>query len=587
MSHLSSLFTKVPVDIPNRSGFDMSHENLLTMKVGTLTPILTEELLPGDSYSCGCLSQITLPPMATDFYGRIDLRLEAFFVPFRILWGGWEGFWTTPISNPFQASSSGFLNRDSAVPHAFVSYSSSTYSYMNELFGAGSLSDYLGAKFEFSSPSATTYYVVPNILPYVAYHKIYDDWYRRSDVQKPLFGRPSNTTYVISGLPYSTAYTSASSTGSWSATDTVSHLLSGTAESTSYPLNFPDGVSLFQLRQRNWTKDYFQTAHLYPQSNDSVSGIAVDAGTDITIPDIRTANVLQRYIERLNVCGLRYSDQIKGVFGVDPSDAILDRAVFLGSSKFGIYNKTVYSTAESSGTNTQGNPWSGFLAGSGAASKGMGDCSLIDNFTAKEHGYIMVLASIVPHQYYSTGSRRYLARFMPADFANPLLQGLGEQPICKWELNNDPTDYFTCSSASLPDDTQADSNSLSGLIGSTGSWLTGGQTTDYFGYAQQYAEYKYHDDEVHGLLRSGENLSAFALQTAYDDAELSSDFLQIPTDYLDLVTAVESALSEYGAWADFYFNAKKVSTLSEYVIPTLGDLKNTHKEKVNYNGTML
>lgn len=39
-----------------------------------------------------------------------------------------------------------------------------------------------------------------------------------------------------------------------------------------------------------------------------------------------------------------------------------------------------------------------------------------------------------------------------------------------------------------------------------------------FGYTDRYAEYKYHDDEVHGLLRDGESLQAFALQRSFVDA---------------------------------------------------------------------
>lgn len=79
MAHLSKIFTEVPVDIPNRSGFDLSFENLLTMKVGTLTPVLCEEVIPNETYSLGYLSQVQLPPMATNFFGRVDMRLEAFF----------------------------------------------------------------------------------------------------------------------------------------------------------------------------------------------------------------------------------------------------------------------------------------------------------------------------------------------------------------------------------------------------------------------------------------------------------------------------------------------------------------------------
>lgn len=88
MAHLSKLFTKTPIDIPNRSGFDMSFENLLTLQIGTLVPILCEEVIPNETYNIGHVTQVQLPPMATNFYGRLDMRFEAFFVPNRILWQG-------------------------------------------------------------------------------------------------------------------------------------------------------------------------------------------------------------------------------------------------------------------------------------------------------------------------------------------------------------------------------------------------------------------------------------------------------------------------------------------------------------------
>ena len=90
MAHLSKVFTERKVDIPNRSGFDLSFENLLTLKCGTLVPVLCEEVIPNETFSLGHMTQVQLPPMATDFYGRVDFRLEAFFVPNRILWGGWQ-----------------------------------------------------------------------------------------------------------------------------------------------------------------------------------------------------------------------------------------------------------------------------------------------------------------------------------------------------------------------------------------------------------------------------------------------------------------------------------------------------------------
>lgn len=525
MSHLSKIFTSQKVDVPNRSGFDLSHENMLTMKVGTLTPVLCEEVLPNETFSLGHMTQVQLPPMSTDFYGRVDFRLEAFFVPNRIIWGGWQNFYTMPVNNPYGTP----VVRPTTLPALVVSETGNTE--------AGSLSDYLGCRLEGTINSSSTVNI-SNALPFYAYHKIYDDWYRNTKLQKPVFVREKNNI-TPRNMPWIT-------------------------DSVTFGLNslLGDGVKLGSLRQRNYAKDYFTTASLYPQADGSSTGSQVISTVDMsaeessfTIAQLRQANVLQRWLERNNIAGERYSDQIKATFGIRPSDAMLDRSLLLGSASFSIYNKSVYTTAVGP-TNSQ-NPMGSTPASKYGNSNGVGQDSLIDKFTSTEHGYIIVLASIVPHAQYGTGTRRMYKRSKVGDFANPLLQGLGEQTIM-----------------------------LSELIG---TYPSNSVQDSEFGYQQQYSEYKYHDDEVHGLLRDDQSLSSFVLQRSFNDKllDLGTDFIQIPTTAMDNVSAVKSTVSTYGAWADIFFSLKKVSPLSEYVIPTLGDLKNTHKEDVPYRGLML
>ena len=82
-----------------------------------------------------------------------------------------------------------------------------------------------------------------------------------------------------------------------------------------------------------------------------------------------------------------------------PSDALIDRPIFLGSSKFGIYNRSVMQTVPASGDSQ--NPFT--TVGTKAAStSGTGQSSLFGKFHSTEHGYIIVLASIVPHANYAS-----------------------------------------------------------------------------------------------------------------------------------------------------------------------------------------
>lgn len=533
MSHLSSIFTKIPVDIPNRSGFDLSFENLLTLTTGTLTPVLLEEVIPNETYNLGHLSQVSMPPLATNFFGRVDMRYEAFFVPSRIIWGGWQTFWTMPENNPFALS----VIRPSRTPGFIINQ------YNLDQFGPGTLSDYLGYKFD-PPASDLSMSVRMNLLPFLVYHRIYHDWYRNQLIQLPVF---SNIQLNSGDIKYDDSVVSAP----WLQGD---FLITPSANSTFDILG--DGVSVFSLRQRNWAKDNFTTAALYPQASGDVTGAVVESSDgDISIPAIRQANVLQRWLERNNICGFEYSDQIKGQYGVLPSDAIMNRAIFLGSDSFGIYNRSVSTTSNSTQGSDPKNPFLGVAGGTAGSANGYKDGNLIDNFQTTEHGYIMVLASIVPHANYSTGIRRQLLHQRVGDYAIPLLQGLGEQAIYNKEL--------------------------SGNVDALGS-------DAIFGYQQQYYEYKYHDDEVHGLLRDGQSLESFALQRSFSTPpSLSTNFLQIPKNFMDQVFNTSVDLSKFNAWLDVYFNFRKVSPLSEYVIPTLGDLKNTHKESIDYRGRML
>lgn len=185
----------------------------------------------------------------------------------------------------------------------------------------------------------------------------------------------------------------------------------------------------------------------------------------------------------------------------------------------------------------------------------VGDGSLIDSFTASEHGFLIVLASLVPHAYYGSGVNRMLKRSVVGDFAFPLLANMGDQQIMKSELSGDVGTY----------------------IKDTG-----------FAYTDLYAEYKVINDHISGYMRDGFNLESFAMQRTFDDdVELSSSFLQVPRNYLDQVMTVDVDTVRSSYWADVYFAFKKSSTLPVYSQPTLMDLKNGHIETISRGGSRL
>lgn len=673
----SKIFQKAPIEVPNRSGFNMSHDTGFTSYVGTLVPFFWDFLLPKDEIDLGAAFQAQLPPLATDFIGKVDAKIEYFSVPVRTLFGGWKDFVVNPlddsnnpsdidgqlakyligaefesyISSPFPENYntvdySNYSNPTLVVRNAGnptvndlaeqlqknfddVMFFLSNYSGPSVVLsedstnvGPNSLADNLGFKVTQSSPSydelfntlisvaqstfperfqiiidnllsGDTYpsgnqsyditssgssvvgdlsgsismtnefnfaegkiysYIVihylssggtslkiNNILPFLAYHKIYEDWYRDSKLQKSLFKRQvANTTAQssVANMPWIT---------------------SGAEEKIYFSgdqLVFANGHNLFDHHQRNFQKDYFTSATPEPQAGApaKVSFDIQNSSGEFTIASLRAANALQQWLDRNNIAGFRYGDQVFAQYGIYPPDEITQRAIYLGSQTIPLYNKAVYQHDGNGGENTN-NPFN-IIGSKYANAQAVSQTDfVVSNYEVKDYCIVMGIYSLVPKARYATGTRRFFHYNDVSDIAFPMLAGVGDQEILKREL----LDVYS-----------------------------GEGNTEVFGYTQRYAEYKFIDDQVHGLLRDGQSLDAFALQRSFtDNVELGSDFITIPKDYLDQVSAASYKISEFGNWVDSHVSYYKSSTLPAYSIPTLEDMKNTHTVIIDKNGKRL
>lgn len=582
---MANIFKSVKVDIPNKSGFDMSHENLFSSKCGTLTPAMIDTLLPGDTVDLSVIANVQLPPFASDFFGRIELKFEAFFVPFRLLYGGWKEFITYPLDyasgvRPEGTGANARQVSNVTLPFLSISNASTTNPATGAVkfadwLGAGSLADYLGYKVDpstiGSSQTISTWSI--NAMPFLCYHRVWDDWYRDSRLVSSCFAKPNGlstgSTYTVdnqfSAVPFVTYYdnTNISASGITNIQFLYANKVISGASGGNNPAVVPFALS---LRQRSFSKDYFTNATPLPQAGNQQSvGFTVNTSTgegSFSIPALRAANSIQQWLERQNLAGNRYPDQIKANFGIYPADAVTDRCLYLGRVNVPVYAKSVYQTnSTDSPMNTSENPFDSVGANYGVP-QGVKSGSLCRKFTASEHGYLFVMASLVPTAYYSTGINRHFYDNKITDFGWPLLQGTGDQQILTYELCRDPWNA-----------------PVSGLT---------------FGYSQRYSHFKFMNDEVHGLLRDGQNLESFALQRSFEFNSSGSAtptvgyaFNEIPTNFLDQIGAVSAEQSQYGYWCDSYFKYYKVSTLSAYSIPTLGDLKDVHKETIALGGKRL
>lgn len=529
MSHLSSVFNSVPVKVPDRSGFDLSHENLFSATVGTLIPASVEEVLPGDVCSIGGSVSVELPPLATNFKGRVDARLETFFVPNRILWAGWQDFICQDQTHK------------PVVPGFSVAASIPQVRLASGSIGSGTLSDFLGYK---STLVSSSNYCDVNLLPFLAYHKIWDDWYRDTLVQQPFF---------VDGIDVTTEYASRSAAimpfvrTSGVLDNSTSYVNTGSC------LGY-NGRDVRSLCQRNFAKDYFTTMTTQPQSgsaselqfNIPTDGLPIDGSYVVgdvtgsfTIASLRAANALQKWLERNNIGGTRYYDQILAHFGVMPPDANVNRAVLLGSMTQPVIVNSISKTNESAAESK--NPYSSSTGAQFGRGLSFGKGRLVDKFEVKEHGFIITLFSLVPHAYYSTGVRRYLGRSGSGTFAFPEFAGIGDQEVYTSEL-----------------------------VGTWSQVDTIPWSQRIAGYNQRYSEYKFHDDEVHGLLSDGNSLQNFVLSRGFTgEPSPTTALLEIPITFMDSVMVASESVSGFNAIVDCYFDSKFLRVLPEYSLPHL------------------
>lgn len=522
---------RVRVKVPNLSGFDKSFRNLFTGKVGTLIPILTDELIPGTKVNLKMALQAQLPPLASDTYLGCKIKCEAFFVPNRLLYGSYT-HWL--MGEKLQ---NGENSQVPAIPVARI---------IDDVRGItaapGSLADYLGIRVGNTRDEGI--FCDFNIFPFLAYHRIYDDWYRNTKIQKPVFQRPfrGDSTDSVKFLPYTNLVTL-----------------------RQYTLDneLGDGVKLGELRQRNFGSDYFTEAYASPQLGDEQK-VQIDDNDEFSISALRAANSIQQWLERKNIAGYQWQDFLRAGWGANLSEGVAQRSIYLGSQNFDIYTRGVEQT-NSDGSSYSQNPFGsiGTRYGNAHAS----DSGFLTEFIAQEPGYLMVLCSLVPHVAYSTGVLRQNLRYTElnsqVELATPMLQNVGMQPIYQAELYGGEC------------------------------FIDSGTPKHVMGYTDRFADYMTREDEVHGEFVFNRSLASFVSQRFFQESEgqivISDAFLQIPTNYLDNVTAYDSAISEFGYWCDCFFDYKVAMPLQQYSMPSLQDPAYEHGKNVDLrrNGSRL
>lgn len=561
-----SLQNGVALKVENRSGFDKGFFNALTTGVGTLTPLVKQLLIPS-SGKCSVKISAQLPPLASDAYLRSHLKVEAFVVPLRLCYGGFES-WL--CGREVYDSTNNVFTR-AKLPFAAISgpgdFPASEEPWMeNGTLGAGTLHDYLGVTPVVSSqgverspvPSSGTRgtidvaqdvsvsYCPVNIFPYLCYQLIYDEWYRNKLVQRPLFSPPAARPNQLGTLD--AVSMTASSLPFWASgqtvgvvNDTENGVFAGDTSGNCVSGSLNNG-HLFELRQRNYGDDYFTAAT--PSAQEGEPAFIDTSAGGFTIGALRLQNSMQEFKEANNYASPDYLQTLVVRWGVAPSMSVAQKPVLVGSADFPMYTSGVEQTAEGTGQSTN-NPFDtvGSRFGRGHAE----GTDFVCDFDVKEPAYLMVIVSLVPEATYTTGLDHDMQILTDegsiVDLPMAQFEGVGNEPIFKNEIDS----------------------------GSSG----------VFGYVQKYLWHKLGNrNQAHGLFKYGQSLSSFVVQRRITSPSISSNFLRVNTSDLDNVAAVSAGISQFGVMIDSRIDLFVSEPLSESAIPSLSDPAKEHGHSV-------
>ncbi|AXL15040.1 major capsid protein [Microviridae sp.] len=514
-------FSRVPsAEIP-RSSFDRSFGHKTTFDAGKLIPILTEEVLPGDTFNVRASMFGRLATPLHPFMDNLYMDTQFFFVPNRLLWDNWQKF-NGEQENP--GDSTDFL-----IPQVVAPAGGYTE---NEL------GDYMGLPTKVDNLSVSA-------LFFRAYNLIYNEWYRDENLQDSvvvdkddgpddvadysILRRGKRHDYFTSALPWPQKGPAVPVPLTGDAP------VKGMGTTASSVAGASGTFREFEGETRLWTEGAYHTGAAptgffmeedpanpgYPRVYADLSEV-----TATTINALRQSFQIQKLYERDARGGTRYTEIVRSHFGVVSPDARLQRPEYLGGGSTAINVNPVAQTSESA-TTPQGN-----LAAIGTLS--VNGHGFVKSFT--EHGIIIGLASVRADLNYQQGVDRQWSRSTRWDFYWPALSHIGEQSVLNKEImyQDDPAD------------------------------------DDVFGYQERFAEYRYKRSQITGEFRS--NATA-----PLDSWHLAQDFSALPAlddafiqenPPVDRVIAVPS---EPHIILDIYFKMTCARPMPMYSVPGLID----------------
>lgn len=546
-----SHFSVNPINLDiQRSKFVRPSTHKTTFNAGNLIPIYVDEVLPGDTFKMNMSSVIR---MSTPIYPVMDnanLDVYFFFVPNRLVWDHWKEFFgennTTHWEQP-------------------VEYEVPQITAPSGGWAKGTIADYMGIPTKIENISVQA-------LPFRAYCKIWNDWFRDQNLKDPAMISMDETTtqgantgdyvtnaekgalplkvakyhdYFTAALPEPQKGPEVTIGGVGGYMPVVARANEYTNQTAGMHVKFiTDNVTgtdadrplLAQRSTGGETRKAIAgpgSQNLYNFAEWAPANLWADMsqGTATSINAMRQAFAIQRLYEKNARGGTRYIEIIKAHFGVQSPDARQQRSEYLGGTRVPINMDQVVQTSNSGdGITPQGNTAAYSLTA-------FNESMFTKSFT--EHGYIIGLACIRTEHTYQQGIERFWSRKKMLDYYFPTLANLGEQAILNKEI-----------------------------------YAQGNETDDEaFGYQEAWAEYRYKPSRVSGAMRSNyqTTLDAWHYADKYTKQPiLSSEWIDETSANIDRTLAVQSTTEDQFI-ADFYFACEATRPMPLYSIPGLID----------------
>lgn len=455
----------------HRSSFDLSSKKLFTAKVGEILPCYWQITIPGNKYRISSDWFTRTVPVNTAAYTRIKEYYDFYAVPLRLISRALPQAFTqmtdymtaaasstsnasvlTSVPNVTQALISLFLQTanagdtpntrdDAGLPIVYGSCK------LLDMLGYGSMigstntgkaaitKKYLGVDSLGDANNPLVYQIsqTVNALPFLAYQKIYYDFFSNSQWEKH------------KAYSYNVDY--------WSGAGNIGLV-----------------TDMIQLRYANYPRDYFMgmlpnsqygsvallpslydssqpsqrilqpSQKLYAQSESTGNNVVLSGpsskaehlalNSDLSALSLRATEYLQRWKEVVQFSSKDYSDQMAAQFGIKAPEYMGNHAHYIGGWS------NVININEVVNTNLDTDSSQASIAGKGVSSQS-GHTITYD--CGAEHQIIMCVYHAVPMLDWNlTGQAPQLTVTAISDFPQPAFDQLGMQAVPALNLQNNP-----------------------------------------------------------------------------------------------------------------------------------------------------